>query len=1337
MPQLEYSISGDNSGLIAATDRAIGNIENLTNAINNANISLQFKNGIAALDTLGQKLLVAQGNATLFGDSIGNQTQQISAYQSAINSLLANGYDPMSADIQRLKGQIDDLNASIASTPKVNRSFVNDTSNTPSAENLSRPQLIGSVQGESAFVTALNQQLASGAINAQEYSQALAGANSTAQTLGQTTQQTAEQIAVADGYVIGLKQALADLNSQRLIAPAQDLVALNAEIQQVEISLQQAKNIGKVGFDEMGNAIKGVSLQNVNGQIIALSNNLFGARQIAKDVVRTLDSSNLAGVAKGIGLLAVDFLYYAQNAQFAAGATTVATGAIAAEGTVAASSGISTAALGAAFSSLLTPVNLIILGVALLGGGLLAYERHQKTAAQAATEHLKALREQKQALEDVLSTLNAQQRVEAKASEIYSDQIAKLNELYTALEQQVSAGNDYTSQLTDLQNAFPQFFANIDTAAAKTNALTEAYKNAGEAIKALGLVTAALQLSGESNKSQVQNQVAADALLAPLQKVKKELEDATKEFNKNGAQFSQSFSGPGQGGASVAASNLSVLKKQYDDLNDKIHTYNVAVATARAQTDAFNKIAVNNQSAADAGKNSGLINSLEKQLANLKAIEPYLKTQEQVNKNIAEQKKIQAELDSIEGKNAANLLKSKQEELSIQQQIADIIAKSGADANKSGLTGYALQVADITSKYEAFGVQLDKIATKIANQSALFSATNGKRGLSPTQAANDTSALNNARGILTVNESKQLSDAQIKEAQITADAITKINNDFGIKQQFGYNEELSHVKRLYDDIIVKATEGTQTLAQINANYQNAITKANGNQSALDAAKTNYDAQIQQANDAQAKILAAKSDLLPAIQAIDEKYIQQEQQVYDKIVDIANQAFITLDDGETSRTDKINSEWQKRISSANAYFNKLRELAVSSKLPQSAVDNINSVQSQVNGVLNTANFEAVSIEISKNFAAAMQSATQGFVTDFYTSLTGLGAARQSIDAKYSAQLANAQDQATRNQINRIKELEKQSTTSFGAIFSDLVNKFSTSFNQSILQSFTKQITENLGKTLLTPTASQLKISPEEQSAERVSTLLKSAGTSLADQIKQAGLDFYNTTKGGSVGGLLSGASGGSSIVPGLTANTGLGSFAPNSDGSLTFGNTVETSASNFKDAATKAGGAIGSGAETGGKAITEAGNHLSSKVASAAAALSLAGGLVSGATSPTSKVGQGVGGLLKGAGEGALIGSAFGPEGTVIGAIGGALIGGISGLFSASKAQKELQAQQLAEQQQQTALLKASLAYTSQIIGRDTANGIVTGISVGAFGQLVATVSGKDLQFILDRSSNGR
>lgn len=134
---------------------------------------------------------------------------------------------------------------------------------------------------------------------------------------------------------------------------------------------------------------------------------------------------------------------------------------------------------------------------------------------------------------------------------------------------------------------------------------------------------------------------------------------------------------------------------------------------------------------------------------------------------------------------------------------------------------------------------------------------------------------------------------------------------------------------------------------------------------------------------------------------------------------------------------------------------------------------------------------------------------------------------------------------------------------------------------------------------------------------------------------------------------------------------------------------------------------------------------------------LAGGLgsiIQGATKPTSTLGQGIGGALKGAGAGFAIG---GPVGAAIGGV----IGAISGIFGAGKRRKEeaLQKQQLEEQKKQTALMERqnALAYASSIIGRQTVNGVVTGVEVNEFGQLTTKISGQDIAVVLDRANRSR
>lgn len=140
--------------------------------------------------------------------------------------------------------------------------------------------------------------------------------------------------------------------------------------------------------------------------------------------------------------------------------------------------------------------------------------------------------------------------------------------------------------------------------------------------------------------------------------------------------------------------------------------------------------------------------------------------------------------------------------------------------------------------------------------------------------------------------------------------------------------------------------------------------------------------------------------------------------------------------------------------------------------------------------------------------------------------------------------------------------------------------------------------------------------------------------------------------------------------------------------------------------------------------------------------SMLGNLVSGLSKPTSAVGQGIGGALSGAGAGLMAGTALGLKtGNPIGAIIGAGIGLLSGIFSASKAKKqeELQKKQVALQEQQLAEQKRAnaLAYTSNIIGQMTRDGLVTAIERDAYGDLKVKIEGKDLVLAYDRTKSSQ
>lgn len=135
-----------------------------------------------------------------------------------------------------------------------------------------------------------------------------------------------------------------------------------------------------------------------------------------------------------------------------------------------------------------------------------------------------------------------------------------------------------------------------------------------------------------------------------------------------------------------------------------------------------------------------------------------------------------------------------------------------------------------------------------------------------------------------------------------------------------------------------------------------------------------------------------------------------------------------------------------------------------------------------------------------------------------------------------------------------------------------------------------------------------------------------------------------------------------------------------------------------------------------------------------------GSIISGNSNTT--FGSIAGSTLSGAGTGAALGTAVGgPVGTIIGAIGGGIIGAISGIFGSSKRKKqeELQRLQLEEQKKQVALQERAnnLAYQSSIIGAITNQGVVSSVDRDAFGNLVATVQGSQIQLVLDRAKSER
>lgn len=1237
--RLEYEITGSVSGLASAASQATGILNNLQNTANQLNVKLfsaetvgdingiggaltivnnkiqdylsnaikgsqAFKDQqqITALDNLANKIQVLTGNVDIFGQSVKNSQQQITAYQSAINTLLSSGLSPFDDKITALKGKIDGLTASI------------------------------------------EQQKAASAPIPPPVDE---------RTLGLIEQATKD----LDAFRQAKKQALT----------SNEINAFNQQINQTEQELRDLQNIGNKASQTIG-AVGKSAVASAGGF------NSFGLEigRIAQDLpyastVFGATSNNFGAIGNNITRAAETFVPFVTGLK----ATIVSEGGVV----------TTNALLGASFKALFTGMGGVIFAISAIVSAFTIYQAIEAKNERNANNHTNALQKQKQVLEEYIATLDTASRAASASANTYAEQSTKLDVLSAVLSKNKDALFENKGAFDELKTSFPQYFAGITQAQIGTEAFTNAVIKAKASLNDLALANASMKLANEAATSQIQNQIAAQAASDKALSVAKQIL-AFKEKIANTPAVSLGTGGSsGQGDAIILAN----LEKQYAAMANQ--SIDFASNASKASKELSNFTDLTAKYGTTANQTVGKIKSLQNAIDALNAERVALGSStgldaaqllrlDIINKTI---KADQDEIDKLEGKEKASKAYSRaaQRELTIRQQIANILAKSDAAANISGLSEYGTKVQTIATFYQGLNTQLSNLLPKLKDQEDAFNATGGKKGISPKAAAEDRSAIGSAKTVFSANEDKQLNDARIAEAQRVATEIQHINDEFGVKAQESRNAELAANDARANAEIAKAKAQVRGLTDIRNAYDEAIVKAGNDPAKITAATNVYNAEVQASKDAVSKLVAIDNGKLAASEAIDQKYIAKARQLQDTITSITEAANAELNDGEAQRTARIEAEYNKRKVAAAKSFDELRKIS-----PERSGE-FTQLQAQVNLLLDTVSFKKQSEELSKNFATALQQGVNTFTQGFYTSITSLGATRSAIDLKYDLQLAQATDDTTRNQINNLRRLEQATTTSFNAIFSKLTQSLFETFNKSIFDSFVKKITATLGTTLISPG-----LSTSSNPAADITKSIQSAAST------------FNFQTTGAAAALS-------------TAMTFAG---------INFSTSVDASGKSFAASTATAGATLSKG------------------VAGALAAVSVAGGLISGATSKTSTVGQGIGGFLSGAGTGALTGfTVGGVPGAVVGGIVGGVIGGISGIISAGNAKKaeELQKAQLAEQQKQTSLLQQQLAYTASVIGRVTAEGTLTQISIDAYGKLVATLSGKDIQLALDRTAKSR
>ena len=468
MAVLRYDFIGNNTSLKLAAKESVSSLSAVEIAAKNTNVSFEFKSGIAALDSLGRKLLTIKGNSDLFGNSLKNQQSEINAYQGTLNKLLSLGFNPLDADVTRLKTKIDLLTESLIAQKKAAKGGISrDFVSTPSFQEFApNPSSTNSLSGTDLLIKELNADLSSGKISATQFKSAMDQIAESQSYFSKTTSSaivaTEEQV----GAIAALKVAIKDLNVQKATAPAESIGGLNKKIQEAEIELKQLNNIGKVGFDELGNKIN-VLASNINKPIGQFNRLSYAAKLyeqqsksstnpdiISKYNAKLQDAQSQLSKLSNVGKIGFD-----------------STGAAIEKS----NSGLLN--FGKGLSGAISPLRTlayIVPGLGLAGIFNLAFE-----AIGAAASNLELFNTKLTLSESNLANLN---EVNKNAAKQYGEQSTNLRILYTAATDVTNSENNRLLAAKELQKEFPSLFGNLKTEAILNGNAAGAYDLASKSI---------------------------------------------------------------------------------------------------------------------------------------------------------------------------------------------------------------------------------------------------------------------------------------------------------------------------------------------------------------------------------------------------------------------------------------------------------------------------------------------------------------------------------------------------------------------------------------------------------------------------------------------------------------------------------------------------------------------------------------------------------------------------------------------------------------------------------------------------------------------------------------
>lgn len=307
-----------------------------------------------------------------------------------------------------------------------------------------------------------------------------------------------------------VKEALASAR-QASVQFQSELTSLNATIKQ-----------NTSGQDQYGKSVK-----RLEGYHKSFNSGIRSTNSIAIEFGRIVQDLpyGVQGVANNIQQLTTNFGYYATSVREAAKAN----------GQVVTTSQI----LKGAFSSFLTPANILTLSISAITAGWVAYERWSQRAAKATKENKEETDKFNEGLKKFISTQDAATRAIASGLSESSSELSTLKALRSIIEDETISRNKRLSAVKEIQRLYPDYFGNLSDEKILAGQVESQYNRLTQSILASGKARAAIK--GQS--SEYEKLVAIDIRREKRGDKIAELESKILSIRKESEKFAANPSG--------------------------------------------------------------------------------------------------------------------------------------------------------------------------------------------------------------------------------------------------------------------------------------------------------------------------------------------------------------------------------------------------------------------------------------------------------------------------------------------------------------------------------------------------------------------------------------------------------------------------------------------------------------------------------------------------------------------------------------------------------------------------------------------------------------------------